>query len=744
MSSTQARVKISYAICVRNEGESLRELLDCITSYKNDSDEIVIINDYSDNEIVNKQLKRADTVVNKKLLNDYGSQKNIFFDICKGNYIFNLDADELPSEKLIQDIKIIISNNSDVDLFRLARRNYIIGNENDLKKVKWKCGHDGRFNWPDPQGRIYKNTKKLYWCCELHETIHGYKKSIGLPSDEYYLIHTKKLENHLINNEKYKAMRSSVGNYSKVGVVCCYFNHCNYVSKLINFIRFSTHLHANGISPLVVESYSDDSLYRVNNLSQNVISVKNASVYWQKEALINIGIQKLLDDGCEYIMWLDTDIEFLTKNFLEHIINSTKFHGVSQVFRTAFRDSQYTNSNKKSTCYHTTINPNDKHKVLFNRIGDPGYGYCYHRNYLTQNLLFDKAVVGTGDFLNLIGLEGVDEQHLVNDRFFKNTSKDFINTYINWTKNNKKLQHGVGYANVDIKIYSHGSQRNRQYTNREKIIKKHNFQPSLDLIEKKSNVYTLTNSNLESGIHQYFLNRKEDDDISSVEMHHAKHLHKLASVKNSEFILNQPNELVAKPKHRLLVDYKIKNDEHIVVAVKTTTNKFSINRVSTDFKILIDTSSIPCLSGHLHNTGWGVYSTYLSFICMFYDKLPKQICFVNENIQKHNHISIINKAITNIQDTKSLTPITGSYSYTRIDQHKKIKNYTTPRRWWSDNLRCGYTLNTKYLATGNFIIPRDIIYRHPKSHYSRIVENIKKETAVEECMIRLAFLDILR
>ena len=62
------------------------------------------------------------------------------------------------------------------------------------------------------------------------------------------------------------------------------------------------------------------------------------------------------------------------------------------------------------------------------------YGYCYHRDYLTQNLLFDKAVVGTGDFLNLIGLEGVDEQHLVKDRFFKNTSKDFIDTYINCIK----------------------------------------------------------------------------------------------------------------------------------------------------------------------------------------------------------------------------------------------------------------------------------------------------------------------
>lgn len=162
MSLTQAKVKISYAICVRNEGESLRELLDCITSYKNESDEIVIINDYSDNEIVNKQLKRADTVVNKKLLNDYGSQKNIFFDICKGNYIFNLDADELPSDKLIQDIKTIISNHSDVDLFRLTRRNYIIGNENDLKKVKWKRDRDGRFNWPPTHRVEYIRTRRSY------------------------------------------------------------------------------------------------------------------------------------------------------------------------------------------------------------------------------------------------------------------------------------------------------------------------------------------------------------------------------------------------------------------------------------------------------------------------------------------------------------------------------------------------------------------------------------------------------
>ena len=41
----------------------------------------------------------------RHLLKDYGEQKNHLKRMCTGDYIFNLDADELPNKSLITNIK---------------------------------------------------------------------------------------------------------------------------------------------------------------------------------------------------------------------------------------------------------------------------------------------------------------------------------------------------------------------------------------------------------------------------------------------------------------------------------------------------------------------------------------------------------------------------------------------------------------------------------------------------------------
>ena len=43
-------MKISYAILTHNEGECIAELLTLLTTYKRDIDEIVVVDDYSNDE----------------------------------------------------------------------------------------------------------------------------------------------------------------------------------------------------------------------------------------------------------------------------------------------------------------------------------------------------------------------------------------------------------------------------------------------------------------------------------------------------------------------------------------------------------------------------------------------------------------------------------------------------------------------------------------------------------------------
>ena len=95
--------RVSYLICCHNETETLNNLLQFIIKNRNPDDEIIILNDFSDNPITNDIIDK--TNINKyvqvylhKLNNNYGNHKNFGIEKCKGDYIFQIDGDELPPE----------------------------------------------------------------------------------------------------------------------------------------------------------------------------------------------------------------------------------------------------------------------------------------------------------------------------------------------------------------------------------------------------------------------------------------------------------------------------------------------------------------------------------------------------------------------------------------------------------------------------------------------------------------------
>ena len=108
-----------------------------------------------------------------------------------------------------------------------------------------------------------------------------------------------------------------------LGVVCCYFNPCNFLSRFINFIEFYYSMSTQeNIKLIVVESYASDSKYRINEIVENITSVSTDEIYWQKEQLLNIGIKQLIDEKLEYIAWVDTDISFLDDAWVERSIKN--------------------------------------------------------------------------------------------------------------------------------------------------------------------------------------------------------------------------------------------------------------------------------------------------------------------------------------------------------------------------------------------------------------------------------------
>jgi len=206
-------IKISYSILVHNETDSLLKLLNFIAKHKDKEDEIVVLDDYSDTPRTRAILDtmcslNEITVEQRHLLKDYAGQKNYLKNMCSGDYIFNIDADELPSRWLIKNIKSILEENSTIDLFWVPRINTVDGlTEEHINKWGWQVNEKGWINFPDYQGRIWKNRPNILWKNKVHEVLTGYKDYSFFPREEdFCFYHPKDIEKQEKQNKFYEGI----------------------------------------------------------------------------------------------------------------------------------------------------------------------------------------------------------------------------------------------------------------------------------------------------------------------------------------------------------------------------------------------------------------------------------------------------------------------------------------------------------------------------------------------------------
>ena len=206
-------INITYAITVCNELEEITKLIDFLKDKIQKEDEILIQYDEdSASDAIKNYLKIMSQLHNTNikvigfpLNNDFASYKNNLKTHAKGIFIFQIDADEIPSEYLMENIHEFIEYNKDVDLFFVPRINTVEGlTKEHIKKWKWNVTDAGWVNFPDYQTRLYRRTSEIEWQGKVHERIIGYNTLSVLPSEEQYcLYHHKKIERQEKQNAYY-------------------------------------------------------------------------------------------------------------------------------------------------------------------------------------------------------------------------------------------------------------------------------------------------------------------------------------------------------------------------------------------------------------------------------------------------------------------------------------------------------------------------------------------------------------
>lgn len=211
-------MKISFAITVCNELEEIKTLIPFLLENKRVEDEIVILVDISKedngelrgwlNETKQSLILKNDPIkiYEDKFQGHFANWKNKLNDYCVGDYIFQIDADEMISGYMVKHLHEILEMNKQVDLIFVPRINTVNGlTEEHVKQWGWKVNEKGWVNFPDAQGRVFR--KGMSWYGKVHERIIGGQKFSSLPLDEEYcILHHKQIGRQEKQNNFYKTI----------------------------------------------------------------------------------------------------------------------------------------------------------------------------------------------------------------------------------------------------------------------------------------------------------------------------------------------------------------------------------------------------------------------------------------------------------------------------------------------------------------------------------------------------------
>ena len=217
-------LKISYGITVYNEHKELDNLLYHLSKHIRKEDEVVVTQDISkkgDKSIVQDEFYALEKVLEKyeygtyfqprqlrvttfEFRKDFSVLKNYTKKHCSGDYIFHIDADEIPNEVLLKQLPTILEIN-DTDLVWVPRINIVNGiTDWHLNHWKWRQTEQGWINYPDYQARIFRNADHIKWIKPVHEVIDGAQTYSHLPPhEELTLKHEKDIVRQEMQNKLY-------------------------------------------------------------------------------------------------------------------------------------------------------------------------------------------------------------------------------------------------------------------------------------------------------------------------------------------------------------------------------------------------------------------------------------------------------------------------------------------------------------------------------------------------------------
>lgn len=196
-------IHLSVVIATYNEEENIGR---CLEAIKNIADEIIIVDGGSTDKTVEiaKRYKAKITITDNPPIFHINKQKGL--DLAKGEWILQLDADEIVTLELAEEIGNTIKNNNKYTAYFLKRKNYFL----------WTFLKKGG-QYPDPVIRLFQRGAGIFPCKSVHEQIE-IKGNTGILNNDLLHYTAPTLCRYLTNSNRYTSLTAREFQKNNVGI----------------------------------------------------------------------------------------------------------------------------------------------------------------------------------------------------------------------------------------------------------------------------------------------------------------------------------------------------------------------------------------------------------------------------------------------------------------------------------------------------------------------------------------------
>ena len=298
----------------------------------------------------------------------------------------------------------------------------------------------------------------------------------------------------------------------KLNVIIVISNPCLYAKRYILLKEFVKRIEEEEehVNLFIVEMiYENQKFIVTDKKNKNHLQVKTDVPIWHKENMINLAVKYLLPSNYKAFAWVDADVEFENNSWAMDtlkILNGCK--DVVQLFSHCVDMSNENTNLNIFNSFGYSFNKEKKFTTKGQDYWHPGYAWAITKKaYDKIGGIYDKGILGSGD--SIMALAFINKAESMNNI---NYSDDYNNSMLEYQLKASKLR--LGYVPGVIRHYYHGSKKNRQYTERWKLLMKYNYSPIEHLTYDKQGILIPTETfpfDFKEDIMNYFKERKEDN-----------------------------------------------------------------------------------------------------------------------------------------------------------------------------------------------------------------------------------------